>query len=135
MNRDGHRYDGCGTACSSGFEPYHSVSYVGDASTKRRSALIRVYLCPSVVQLNRSRNMDNQMTDHSARKRLLPCRADRTKIIEQAKLVQAQAQALAKQLDQSLTLLAAEQPMESQDAVTSPFVATRAARVFIADQS
>ena len=79
--------------------------------------------------------MDKQMIDHSARKRLLPCRADRTKIIEQAKLVQARAQALAKQLDQSLSLLAPEQPMESQDTVASPFVATRAARVFFSDQS
>ena len=76
--------------------------------------------------------MDNQMTDHSAFKRLLPCRADRTKIIERARLVQAQAQALAKQLDQSLTLLAPEQPVNP---VTASFVTTAAAVVFIADQS
>lgn len=76
--------------------------------------------------------MDNQMHNHS--KRLLPCRADRTKIIEQAKLVQARAQALAKQLDQSLTLLAPKQPVD-QNPVTASFVTTAAAVVFIANQS
>ena len=78
--------------------------------------------------------MDNQMTDHSAPKRLLPCRADRTTIIEQAKLVQAQARALAKQLDQSLTLQTAEPIDEGAKAVTASFVTTAAAVVFIADQ-
>ena len=75
--------------------------------------------------------MDNQLHNHS--KRLLPCRADRTKIIEQARLVQAQARALAKQLDQSLTLFGAEQPVD-QNTVTAFFVTTPAAVVFIADQ-
>ena len=79
--------------------------------------------------------MDNQMIDHSAFKRPLPCRADRTKIIEQAKLVQAQAQALARQLDQSLTLLTAEPIDQGAKAGTASFVTTAGAVVFIADQS
>ena len=73
------------------------------------------------------------MNNHS--KRLLPCRADRTKIIEQAKFVQAQARALAKQLDQSSTLLAPEPPGEDENTVTASFVATEATVAFLADQS
>jgi hypothetical protein len=77
--------------------------------------------------------MDNQMLNHS--KRRLPCRADRTKIIEHARLVRAEARALAKQLDESLTLQTAKPIDKGAKAVTARFVATRAARVFVSDQS
>jgi hypothetical protein len=76
-------------------------------------------------QSNPFRNMDDQIVNHS--KRLLPRRADRTKIIEQAKLVQAQARALAKQLDQSLPPRTAEQPGQRDNTAIASFVANKPA--------
>ena len=60
--------------------------------------------------------MDNEMIKHSAPERPLPCRADRTKIIEQAKLILTQARVVAQQLDGSFALLAAEPLPESKNA-------------------
>jgi hypothetical protein len=45
------------------------------------------------------------MVNHSVPHGPLPCRAHRSKIVEQAKLVLAEAQALAEQLDGSIACL------------------------------
>jgi len=56
---------------------------------------------------SQARYVDDQMINHFAQERRLPCRSDRTKIIEQAKLVLAEARAVAKQLDGSFVALIA----------------------------
>ena len=53
------------------------------------------------------------MVDPSAPYRPLPSQADREKLIEQAKRVLAEAQAIAERLDRSFALLSAERPAKS----------------------
>jgi len=77
--------------------------------------------------------MDDQMINHFAQERRLPCRSDRTKIIEQAKLVLAEARAVAKQLDGSFVALIAT-PAEGENVGTSSFVARGAAGGVLGDQ-
>lgn len=73
------------------------------------------------------------MVNHAVPHRLLPCRVDRSKIVQQAKVVLAEAQALAEQLDGSA--LFAEPPAEGKNAAVSFFAATGTASAFAANQS
>ena len=57
------------------------------------------------------------MVNHFAPHRPLPCRADRQKIIERAKLVLVEARATAERLDRSFDVISAEW---SPDAQTLP---------------
>jgi hypothetical protein len=64
---------------------------------------------------------------------LLPCPADRQKIIEEAKLVLTEARVIVEQLDRSFALLSAEQLGQCANAAGSAFMAAGAAVAFRAD--
>lgn len=57
--------------------------------------------------------MDDEMINYCAPGRLLPCRANRQKIMDQANLVLAEARLVAEQSDRTLALLAAKRPAGS----------------------
>ena len=78
--------------------------------------------------------MDNEIINYSTLGSL-PCRAERTKIVEQAKLLLTKVRAVAEQLDGYFAPLAAERPAEGTNAAASSFVAPGTTAAFCADQS